>query len=629
MKTSIKWLLAIFGGFLTLVILAVVLLPIFIDPNDYKDELIGFVEKKTGRQIDLQGDMDMGLTWGLDAVFNMGRVSISGIAPFADSQFAASDRVEVEMALWPLLFKKELNISKINLKKVHLNLIKEKNGITNWQQPQAPVSPKPVTVKKQKKPQQTTSKPSKTKKVQLPKINLGGISAKDIHVTYDDRQSGQSFKLSDFNMESGHVRDGKEFPFKLSAHVDLKDSKGKSHTSDLKLQSTFQLNNSKQQVLFKDFILQSAVVSDALAAVKEPITASLSGHIDLGSEQVQVDTIDVKFDQSKLTGKLLLSGFKKPTYTTTLHIDGVDLDRYRKKKAKEAAKPFLLPVQLLKALAFKADLTIDKLNYAGINLNNITVKAEDDGQKINVSDLSAKLYGGTIQLKGALDMKGKVPDLDVTAKLNNVQMESLLKDLKDTDEISGNAQIDAKIIASGTTDQEMIRKMNGDLAIELKDGMIKPLQILKVVRIAKAIYLKQPFGGEAADQPSGFASLTAKGKIKNGVYHTTTINAKSDLMKVTGNGKADLAKKSVDYKLNIYLASELKRDLAQGKVVYDEAPIIYTVKGPISDLDQSADVTKVLAEQGKKLLMKEVKKQLQGGGSGGGSLLDGLKMFGR
>lgn len=626
MKTSIKWLLALFGGFLTLVILAVVLLPIFIDPNDYQDKLLGFVEKKTGRQIDLQGDMDMGLTWGLDAVFNLGRVTISGVAPFADSQFATSDRVEVEMALWPLLFKKELNISKINLNKVNLNLIKEKNGITNWQQPQAPVSSEPV--KKQKKPQQTASKPTESKKIQLPKINLGGISAQDIHVTYDDRQSGQSFKLSDFNMESGHVRDGKEFPFKLSAHVDLKDSKGKSHTSDLKLQSTFQLNNSKQQVLFKDFILQSAVVSDALAAVKEPITASLSGHIDLNNEQVQVDTIDVKFDQSKLTGKLLLSGFKKPTYTTTLHIDGVDLDRYRKKKAKEATKPFLLPVQLFKALAFQAELTIDKLNYAGIDLSNITVKAEDDGQKLKVSDLSAKLYGGTVQLQGALDMKGKVPGLDVTAKLNNVQMEPLLKDLKDTDEISGNAQIDAKIIASGTTDQEMIRRMNGDLAIELKDGMIKPLQILKVIRIAKAIYLKQPFGGEAAEQPSGFATLTAKGKIKNGVYHTTTINAKSDLMKVTGNGKANLAKQSVDYKLNIYLASELKRDLAQGKVVYDEAPIIYTVKGPISDLDQSADVTKVLAEQGKKLLMREVQKQLRGG-SGGGSILDGLKMFGR
>ncbi len=627
MKTSIKWLLAIFGGLLSLVILAIVLLPIFIDPNDYKDKLLGFVEKKTGRQIDLQGDMDMGLTLGLDAVFNLGRVSISGVAPFADSQFAASDKVEVEMALWPLLLKKELNISKINLKKVHLNLIKEKNGITNWQQPQAAVSSKPA--KSRKEPQQTASKQGKTKKIQLPKLNISGVSAEDIHVTYDDRQSGQLFKLSDFNIESGHLQDGKEFPFKLSAHIDLKDSKGNSHSSDLKLQSTFQLNNSKQQVLFKDFILQSAVVSDALATVKEPITASLSGHIDLDSEQVQIDTIDVKFDQSKLTGKLLLSGFQKPTYTTTLHIDDVDLDRYRKKKVKEAAMPFLLPVQLLKALAFKADLTIDNLNYAGINLSNIAIKAEDNGQKLKVPELSAKLYGGTVQLKGALDMKGKVPDLDVTAKLNNVQMESLLKDLKDTDEISGNAQIDAKIIASGTTDREMIRKMNGDLAIELKNGMIKPLQILKVIRIAKAIYLKQPFGGEAANQPSGFASLTAKGKIKNGVYHTTTVNAKSDLMKVTGNGKADLAAKSVDYKLNIYLASELKRDLAQGKVVYDEAPIIYTVKGPISDLDQSADVTQVLADQGKKLLMREVEKQLRGG-SGGGSLLEqGLKFFGK
>ncbi len=625
MKTSLKRIFTVFGGLVILVVLTILILPSFINPNDYKDKLLGFVEQKTGRQVNLLGDIDLSLSWGLDAVFNLGQVTISGIAPFADKQFAASDKVEVEMGLWPLLLKKELNISKVILKGARLNLIKDKSGVTNWQSPKSVSQPK--TKPAEKKAAALKQPEKKAKKLELPKINLGGILAEDIQIQYDDQQSGQSFQLKDFNVESGHLQDNKEFPFKLAAKIDLKDAKGKTHSSDINLQSILRLNNKNQQIYFKNFNLSSAVISDVLAMVKQPITASLNGHVDLSGEKIHVDTIDVKFDQSVLKGKLLLSNFKQPSYSADLHIDSIDLDRYRKKKVKEAAKPFLLPVLLLKSLSFDGNITIDKLNYSGIDLSDISIKAIDNKETLKVSDLSAKLYGGTVNVQGELDMAGKIPQLDLSAKLDHVQMESLLKDLKDTDDVSGIAQINAKISSIGTTDKEMIRKMNGDLTVELKNGMVKPLQIIKVIRIAKALYLQQPFGDEASDQPSGFATLTAKGKIKKGVFHTTHINAQSDIMKVSGNGKADLADKTVDYKLNIYLASTLKRDLAQGRVIYDEAPIVYTVKGPISDLDQDADVTQVLADKGKKLLMNEVKRQLQG--SGGGSILDSLKMFGR
>lgn len=246
-----------------------------------------------------------------------------------------------------------------------------------------------------------------------------------------------------------------------------------------------------------------------------------------------------------------------------------------------------------------------------------------------MSELSAKLYGGTVRLQGELDMTEKMPQLTASESLDHVQVESLLKDMKDTDDISGIAKVEAHISSFGKTDKEMIANMSGDLSVELRNGMIKSLKIIKIIRIAKALYLKEAIGGESADEPSGFARLTATGKIKNGVFHNNDLKAHSDLMKVTGIGKADLANKTVDYKLNIYLASRLERDLVSGNVTYDEAPILYTVKGPFSDLEQDADITKVLASEGKKLLIKEVQRQLEGGPSGGSLLDKGLKLFGR
>lgn len=628
MKTGFKWTLGILGGLFALVIILILVLPVLIDPNDYKDKLIGFVEKKTGRQVELKGDIDLSLSMGLDVVFNLGRVSVSGSSPFANTTFAESDRVELKLKLLPLIIRKELNISKMYLKGVHLNLIKDKNGAVNWQAT-TQARPSDTAKKKEKK------RSEKGKTAKLPRVDLGGIQAEDISVTFDNRQAGQIIQLSDLNIKSGHILDGKEFPFKLSFHVESNDSAGNTHAANIAMNSNFILDSKSQQCFIKAFRLDGSVKSDKISETAQTITVALEGDIDLNNEKANLNKLALNFNNSVLTGRVTINDLRNPSYDAQLHLNSIDLDRYKKKKKdtakgkKEAREPFQLPVKLLKALTFQANLSIDQLKLSGINLSDITIKAEGENKLLRLSELSAKLYGGTVRLQGELDMTAKMPKLTASESLDHVQVESLLKDMKDTDDISGIAKVDAHISSFGKTDKEMIRNMSGDLSIELRNGMIKSLKIIKIIRIAKALYLKEAIGGESADEPSGFARLTATGKIKNGVFHNNNLKAHSDLMKVTGIGKADLANKTVDYQLNIYLASRLERDLASGNVIYDEAPILYTVKGPFSDLEQDADVTKVLASEGKKLLIKEVQKQLEGG-PGGGSLLErGLKIFGR
>lgn len=622
MKTGSKWTIGILGGFFAFILICILILPFLIDPNDYKDKILGFVEKQTGRQVDLQGDIDMALSMGLDVVFNLGQVEVSGISPFADTTFAKSERVEVELGLLPLLVNKELSVSKIMFKGVHLNLIQDKNGTVNWKKPATVTTDQPT-----KKKEKILSK--KKKSIQLPKFNLGGIQAEDISVTYDNRQSGQIIQLSSLSIDSGPARDGKNFPCKLSFHVELKDSSGVTHSADIAIDSNFMLDSRSQQFLIKAFKLDTSINSEKIPELKQPITFAFDGNVDLKNGRADLTDVALDVNDTKLTGQVAITNFSNPAYTANLRLNTLDVDRYRKKDKKKTETPFQLPIELLKALSFQLNLSVDKLKLFGINLSNVKLLAEEKDRFLRLSDLSADLYGGSIKLHGELDVTGSQPKLQLFETLDNLQVQPLLKDMKDTDAIEGLAKVEANIKAVGKTDKEMIKNMNGDLSVELRDGMIRSLQIIKIIRIAKALYLQKPFSGESADEPTGFAQLTATGKIKKGVFYNYDLRAHSDLMKVTGEGQADLVNETVDYKLDIYLASRLERDTTQGNVVYDEAPILYTVKGPFSNLDQSADVTQVLASEGKNLLIKEVQNQM-GGGSGSGSLLEkGLKFFGK
>ncbi len=68
MTKLLKIIVAVFGVVVILMVAAAIMIPMFVDPNDFKGEIIGQVEETTGRKLELAGDI--GLTvfpWlGLD-----------------------------------------------------------------------------------------------------------------------------------------------------------------------------------------------------------------------------------------------------------------------------------------------------------------------------------------------------------------------------------------------------------------------------------------------------------------------------------------------------------------------------------------------------------------------------------
>ena len=57
MKKLFKWILALVGIVVVLLVVATVVLPMVVDPNDYKDEISAAVSEKTGRELTIGGEI--------------------------------------------------------------------------------------------------------------------------------------------------------------------------------------------------------------------------------------------------------------------------------------------------------------------------------------------------------------------------------------------------------------------------------------------------------------------------------------------------------------------------------------------------------------------------------------------
>ena len=86
MSRILKIALIVLGAVVALIVAAAIALPLFFDPNDYKDELAAAVQEKTGRELSIPGDIELSVFPWLGA--KLGQTSLANAEGFGDQPFA-------------------------------------------------------------------------------------------------------------------------------------------------------------------------------------------------------------------------------------------------------------------------------------------------------------------------------------------------------------------------------------------------------------------------------------------------------------------------------------------------------------------------------------------------------------
>ena len=423
----VRWLGFLVLALIVLVAAAAVILPLVVDPNDYKDEITAVVKEQTGRDLRIEGDLKLSVfPWlGIET----GELSLSNAPGFGDTPFASLQDAEVRVMLLPLLSKK-VEASTVVLNGLTLNLARAANGHTNWDDLVKPAAEQP----------QAAPEPGKSGAPALAALAIGGVSVENARVVWDDQQAGARYEVKDLDLTLGEIVPGEPIDFDLAVKLeasepqldgglqlqgvlgfseDLKrfqlsdltaklDAKGPTLPGgalSAKLTTAVTVDLDKQTLAIPslvaetlDLTLKASVQGEAIQseaprfsgklAVNEFVPRELLhklkielpemsdptvlGKADLGldfaatTSSADIRNLQLRFDASTLSGKLAVSDFARQSLRFDLALDEIDVDRYLPPPPPDAPKAAPTPAEAAAAGAGSLPLdTLRALDVAG------------------------------------------------------------------------------------------------------------------------------------------------------------------------------------------------------------------------------------------------------------------------
>ncbi|MGH8491116.1 MAG: AsmA family protein, partial [Gammaproteobacteria bacterium] len=210
MTKLLKIIVAVFGFVVILMVAAAIMIPMFVNPNDFKGEIIAQVEKTTGRKLELAGDI--GLTVFPWLGLELGAITLGNAPGFGEQPFLRSERVQVRVKLLPLL-QKQVEMDTVALEGLELNLARDKSGKSNWDDLLQKGAPAQATPPAEVPAADNAPQP-------FAALALGGVDLKNGRIAWDDRQQGERYAIEDLNLETGAIAPGEPVPLEVSLAFD-------------------------------------------------------------------------------------------------------------------------------------------------------------------------------------------------------------------------------------------------------------------------------------------------------------------------------------------------------------------------------------------------------------------------
>ena len=221
------------------------------------------------------------------------------------------------------------------------------------------------------------------------------------------------------------------------------------------------------------------------------------------------------------------------------------------------SKEPIIPVEPLKGLNVDATLGLDKLHVSKLDIQNIALVVSAHNGLINASKINADMYQGTLRNSATLDVRKTPVRLAVKKDIRGIQLGEVLKAAADTDVISGALTSKADITARGRSVYDIVHSLNGTTSINMKDGEIQGIDMAQTVCQGLNTVKSLGINTQEVDKSTPFANLNASTKIVNGVVNNPDLKAALDAMALSGKGKVDLPKESLDYRVGLTIEENL------------------------------------------------------------------------
>ncbi|MGH8239191.1 MAG: AsmA family protein, partial [Steroidobacteraceae bacterium] len=181
------------AGLIGLIVIGLVLVVVFVDPNDYRDDIEKMVEEKTGRELTLSGDLKLSVfPW---IAIESGPAALGDAPGFGPEPFVSIRQAHIGVRLLPLLSGK-VEVGNVRLDGARIRLITDEKGRENW-----------ADLGKSEAGQT----PTESAATEVPTV--ASLEISDAAVVMENRQEKSRREVRDFNLKTGRLVSGEPFDF--------------------------------------------------------------------------------------------------------------------------------------------------------------------------------------------------------------------------------------------------------------------------------------------------------------------------------------------------------------------------------------------------------------------------------
>lgn len=235
MPKLLKWVLGGVAGIVVLIVLAIIIVPIMVDPNDYREQITDAVKKQTGRDLTLDGDLSV-------SVFPWAGVRTEGLRLSQPAQIEGDmlsvDTAQIRVKLLPLLGSK-VEVGTIILEQPSVRLITLADGTDSFAGLISDEAAEEVEVEVEAEADDGSALG----------IIVQGLKITGGTVVYDDQKAGSRYDVTEFNLLTGNLLGGDLASVEMSGNVADSSS---PDTIEFELDAMASIDQDTLQIILKN-----------------------------------------------------------------------------------------------------------------------------------------------------------------------------------------------------------------------------------------------------------------------------------------------------------------------------------------------------------------------------------------
>lgn len=616
----------------------------YVDPNQFKDDISNAIYQKTGRQLNIQGD----LSWSFFpwVGFRVNNIELNDAPGFGNKPFASAKKIDISIKVMPLL-RGKVAVNNIELDSLYVNLIKNKQGESNW----SDIGKTNVNTANNKAP--ATANNKNTTDFNFSIANLTVVNGQ---INWQDQQKQQSYSLSKVYINGDNIGTSEVFPLTISATVngkqlpkpisfsfdgqfnissdlnsiamnqlDLKldnlelegNISAKNLNSNPSYQGDLHLSPLDLRQLLQDFNAKLPAMRDKDAL--EKVTADLAFNGD--KKDLSVKPFNLVLDDTTFSGNLDVKNLSQPAIDFKLNADQLNLDNYMAPKASannssnnskssnssgaNTDTPINLPIDLLRLLNVQGNIQLGQLVVSNLHVSNVSVDINANKGIIQLAPITMNLYEGTATASTSLNVQSNTPKYKFVVNASKVQAEPLINDFMNKDFITGTANLSANLSTQGNSVNALTAALDGNSKFGFINGVLKGVNVEYQLAQAKALLKKQAPPSAPSNKTTPFGNASGTATINNGVISNNDFILINPGFTANGKGIVNLVQQTINYQLRL---TSTKVEGIEGYTI--PVNITGSMNSPSVGLDTN-DILQQVVNKEKQKLVQQAKQKAQ------------------